>query len=139
MESDKTHTPVSRTERGSCVSFPAILGLGRGVFVRFLAILGLGIGIFAGHPAILGSADASTSTWPSREGLDSSGWNVWFTPGRPRSHLLLRWRLLYQALDHLAALSLEPLPGSERPASKDGSTSSHSTHRAPPVRFDDTA
>jgi len=54
VASDKTHKPVSRTERGVRQNAQAILGLGRGIFVNFFAILGLGMGVFVNFPANLG-------------------------------------------------------------------------------------
>jgi hypothetical protein len=115
---------VSRLDHSFLVGFLAILGLGRGVFVGLPAILELSRRIH------FRMAELRRARQLRMERLVYTR-PVSVTP-------LLRWRLLYQALDHLAALSLEPLPGSERRAIKDGSTSSHSTHRAPPVRFDDT-
>ena len=146
MASDQTHTPFWGWVEASSSAFspfwgwveasssacPPFWGWVEASSSAFAKFWGWVEALPSAFPPFWGSADASTSARSSRERFDRPECSVWFPLGGLRSHLLLRWRLLYQALDHLAALSLEPLPGSERPASKDGPTSSHSTHRAPP-------
>ena len=146
MASDKTCKAVSRTERGLRQNLHAILGLGRGVFVNFPAILGLGRGISVSLLAILGLSRRLYFRTVEPRRVRAPECSVWFPRGGLRSHLLLRWRPLYPAISHLAALSLEPLPGSERPASttpvaltQPSRADSSAALAAPPVRIDDTA